>query len=48
MSNTGATPTAFLIVDPNYGVYLGSHAGRGYWSKVDADRPAGSGDLSQS
>jgi len=25
---------AFLIVHPEYGVYLGSHMGRGYWSKV--------------
>lgn len=36
MSNTGATPTAYLIVHPHYGVYLGSHGGRGYWSKVHA------------
>ena len=36
MSNTSATPTAYLIVHPNYGVYLGCHAGRGYWSKVDS------------
>lgn len=27
--------TAFLIIHPHYGVYLGSHRGRGYWSKVD-------------
>lgn len=33
---THAPPTAFLIVHPHYGVYLGSHSGRGYWSKVDA------------
>lgn len=31
------SPTyAFLIVHPHYGVYLGSHRGRGYWSKVDS------------
>ncbi|MEO8807513.1 MAG: hypothetical protein ABI433_15640 [Burkholderiaceae bacterium] len=28
--------SSFLIVHPHYGVYLGSHQGRGYWSKVDA------------
>jgi hypothetical protein len=33
---THALPTAYLIVHPHYGVYLGSHSGRGYWSKVDA------------
>jgi hypothetical protein len=26
----------FLIVHPEYGVYLGCHQGRGYWSKVCA------------
>jgi hypothetical protein len=26
----------FLIVHPDYGVYLGCHQGRGYWSKVCA------------
>jgi hypothetical protein len=26
----------FLIVHPQYGVYLGSAMGRGYWSKVDS------------
>lgn len=29
-------PTAYLIVHPHYGVYLGSQSGRGYWSKIDA------------
>jgi hypothetical protein len=34
-------PSDFLIVHPSYGVYLGSHAGRGYWSKVySAGQPA--------
>lgn len=32
---THSLPTAYLIVHPHYGVYLGSHRGRGYWSKVD-------------
>jgi len=29
-------PSDFLIVHPEYGVYLGCHQGRGYWSKVCA------------
>ena len=28
--------TDYLIVHPQYGVYLGSAQGRGYWSKVDS------------
>jgi hypothetical protein len=35
---TESTPEtkAYLIVHPFYGVYLGCHQGRGYWSKVDS------------
>ena len=36
MSHSADDGSHFLIVHPQYGVYLGSHQGRGYWSKVCA------------
>jgi hypothetical protein len=34
VTDSARQTSAFLIVHPHYGVYLGSHQGRGYWSKV--------------
>jgi hypothetical protein len=36
MSQSDPAASQFLIVHPQYGVYLGSHQGRGYWSKLHA------------
>jgi hypothetical protein len=34
--SSASAKSDFLIVHPDYGVYLGSAQGRGYWSKVDS------------
>jgi hypothetical protein len=36
VTDSSLKTNAYLIVHPHYGVYLGSHRGRGYWSKVDS------------